>query len=396
MSTPPPTIHAEGRTPDPDELTDLVERLGRGELIALPTETVYGIAARADDAAALTRLRELKGRPAGVPLSWHLAASEAPGILDGLAAHGLGLPGLVQRLASRYWPGPLTLVVAIDLPDDHPAAGLVRDGLLGLRAPAHPFTEAVLAACPFPLVMSSTNLHGEPPATDAAAALAALGERAADLDAVVDAGPTASAAAALPSTVLELAPGRFEVHREGLLSSADLRGAAGLAIGFACTGNTCRSPMAEGLAPGALAAALAGGEPPRTEAERAALIGDFGFRVVSMGLAAYPGSPASSNAVKAMDRRGVDLTSHASRPADLDLLGSLDLVLTMTRSHRDALAAGLVSSGVPGAAELVERVSLLSTDGEDVADPYGGDEQRYEIAARQIEAAVLERARDWV
>ena len=395
MTSAPPTLRAEGRAPTPEESADLVARLAAGEVVLMPTETVYGLAARADEPRAIQRLCDLKGRPEGVALSWHLAASEAPGVLDGLAAHGLGLAPVVRRLAGRYWPGPLTLVVSVELPADHPAAGLVQGGLLGLRAPAHPFTEAVLAAAPFPLVMSSANLHGEPPATDAQRALEALGEGAGLLGATVDAGPTASATAELSSTVLELRPGRFAVHREGLLSAADLRAAAGLSLGFACTGNTCRSPMAEGLARRALAATLAGGEPPSKETDRVALLDEFGFRVVSMGLATYPGAPASDHAVSAMDRRDIDLSAHASRVADLDLLGDLDRIWTMTASHRDALLAGLRDSGLEAAGDLMERIELLAPDGSDVADPFGGDEARYELTARQIEAAVLERAQDW-
>ena len=391
MTTPPPTLRAHDRAPTDAERDELASRLAAGQVVLMPTETVYGLAARADDPAALDALRALKGRPEAVPLSWHLGATRAGAVLDDLETHGLALAPLVRRLVDAYWPGPLTLVVRVDLPSDHPAAGLVRDGLLGLRAPAHAFTEVVLGACAFPLVMSSANRHGEPPTTDAAAALAALGDDAAHLGAAVDAGPTASAAVELSSTVLELAPGRFEVHREGLLSLADLRRTAGLSVGFACTGNTCRSPLAEGLARRTLAARLAGGAPPAGAAARTELLARFGFRVASMGLAAGPGAPASPHSVTAAARRDVDLTDHASRPADLDLLRSLDLVYTMTRAHRDALVSGLRGSGEPDGHELAARVHLLDPDGRDIADPFGGDAERYEAAAREIEAAVQAR-----
>lgn len=393
MTTPPTPIEATGRGPSPEELALLTRLLDAGEVLLLPTETVYGLAARADVPDALRRLRELKGRPSDVPLSWHLGTRTALDTLAGLACHGMPLAPLVRRLAGDFWPGPVTLVVAVDLPPDHPADVLVRDGLLGLRCPAHTFTGALLDAVPAPVVMSSANQHGSPPATNCGDALGALASG--QLGAAVDAGPTASSQAELSSTVLVLAPGRFEVQREGLLSLDDLRRSAGLRIGFACTGNTCRSPMAEVLGLRAIAARLAGGQAPDAHADQRELLDRFGFGVTSMGLAAYPGSPASGHSVESMATRGLDLSGHSSQPADLELLASLDAVYTMTRSHRDALIGGLRSADDGRFAELAERVQLLDPEGGDISDPFGGDAGVYETSARDIAAAIEARVVDW-
>ncbi|MDF1799029.1 MAG: Sua5/YciO/YrdC/YwlC family protein [Planctomycetota bacterium] len=394
MTTQPTPIEATGRGPSPDELAILTRSLDAGEVLLLPTETVYGLAARADRPQALDRLRELKGRPADVPLTWHLGTRSAQDTLAGLACNGLALPTLVQRLAHDFWPGPLTLVVAVDLPSDHPARGLVRAGLLGLRAPAHVFTGALLDAVAEPVVMSSANRHGQRPATDCDAALGAL--EGGQLGAAIDSGPTASSKARLSSTVLTLAPGRFEVQREGLLSQDDLRRSAGLRIGFACTGNTCRSPMAEVLALHAIAARLAGGQAPDSHRHQRDLVGRFGFEVSSMGLAAYPGSPASDNSVQCMAARGLVLSGHSSQPVELEQLAEFDAVYTMTRPHQAALVDGLRSAEGGRFAKLAERVHLLDPEGGDISDPFGGDVRVYEAAARDISVAIEARVADWV
>ena len=119
------------REPAPDEAParELVERVGailaRGGLVAMPTETVYGVAARADLPQALAALTELKGRPEDLALTWHIGSPSALKSPDRLSPPA-------RRLADRYWPGPLTLVV----PGVPPGLeGAARDGWIGIRMP---------------------------------------------------------------------------------------------------------------------------------------------------------------------------------------------------------------------------------------------------------------------
>lgn len=349
--------------PSQDELVALaVSRLAEGELVALPTETVYGVGARADRTQALQALRRAKGRDASLPFTWHIGDPEQ--LLS------LEVSPLVRRLVDRYWPGPLTLV----LPIEHPTLGsLGREGWLGVRAPAHPFTARVLREAPFPVALSSANPSGDEPLCDPDEIERELGSH---LSLLVDAGPPQLAEA---SCVLRVGRGRFELLRSGLFTLEELRSAAGLAIGFVCTGNTCRSPMAEALARVALAERL--GTTPEH-------IDRFGFRLTSMGVFAGVDAPPSPNAVRALRERGVVLGEHRSRPATLEALLELDRVYGMTAAHVDALRAMLP----PGKAE---HVDMLDAAGGDVPDPFGGDLERYRRCADRLAELVARRACEW-
>jgi len=340
--------------------------LARGALCALPTETVYGLAARADRPEALESLRVLKGRPSELTFTWHVAER-------GAVAHFPELRPLTRRLTERYWPGPLTLVLR-----GVPAGleGVARDGWTGLRLPAHAACAGLLSACEFPVVMTSANPHREAPLTRAEDVAARFDGA---LELVVDGGPSRLGEA---SGVLALGAGRFELLREGLLRLEDLRRTAGLRIAFVCTGNTCRSPMAE-----ALARTLLG---QRLQADRAGRAGlaEFGFELASMGILAAHGAPASVGAVEVMAERGIHLRDHRSRAALSEALSRSDRVYAMTAGHLDSLRALLPPGRHP-------PLELLDPAGADIADPLGGPRAAYQRSLADIERAVRARLDEW-
>ncbi len=365
MTSEPPRIAAEDAAPTGDLVQRVQAALQDDGLVLLPTETVYGVAARVDRPEALAKLARLKGYDDGPrPWTWHVGTAEA---LDAFPE----VSRTARRLAARYWPGPLTLV----LPGTpRGLEGAAEDDWTGVRLPAHAATAGVLARLPFPVTMTSANRRGAPAPSrveDVEPELLAA------LDLVVDGGPARVAEA---STVLRLGRGRFEVLRTGLHDEAALRAAAGLRIGFACTGNTCRSPMAEGLARATIAKKL-GTTPDR--------IGDFGFDVRSMGVFAAVGAPAADHAIRAMAERDIDISSHRSSPALPEVVGELDHLYCLTQSHLDALRM-LLPPGKDGALEL------LDPDGHDVPDPIGGSALDYRRCAESIQAAIDVRSRDWV
>ena len=349
--------------PSHEWLSKACEVLESGRLVALPTETVYGLAARADDASALARLAEIKGRPKDIAFTWHVGTAEAIERFPDLSP-------AARRLAERYWPGPLTLV----LPSVPPGLELAsRDGWTGIRYTAEPFARALCAHAEFPLVMTSANRHGEPAAVEPAE-LASLD--ASQLGLIVDGGRTRLQES---STILRLGRGRFELLREGLHDLAALRRTAGRRIGFACTGNTCRSPMAEGLARQLLAERLEC--PPDS-------IQDFGFHVSSMGVFASPGAPAADHAIATLARRGIDLSGHRSSPALLEVISELDEVYCLTHSHLSALAMILPPS-------KAGHLQLLDPQQRDIPDPIGGSAADYQRCAQVIAEALEERAKGW-
>lgn len=197
----------------------------RGLPVAVPTETVYGLAADATDGSAVARVYEAKGRPAFNPLIVHIpdfAAAEAIAEFDPLA----------RSLARRFWPGPLTLV----LPgrSDSPIASLASAGLptVALRVPAHPAMQALLAAAGRPLAAPSANASGRISPTRAEHVLASLGGR---IPLIIDAGPTVHG---IESTILGVSDGHVRLLRPGPLGEAEL--------GIALTGPGAASIVAPG------------------------------------------------------------------------------------------------------------------------------------------------------
>ncbi len=168
---------------------------GPGAVVLLPTETVYGLVCRADDAAARQRIYDLKDRDASKPLGWFVADWRM------LAGYGVRLEGLPEQLAARHCPGPITIIAPR------------RDGgTTGFRVPDHPLVLAVLRRIGCPLAQTSANHSGHPNALTVQAALAEL---SGDAALAVDGGPIAPDA--LASTVVDATGKEPRVLRRGAL-----------------------------------------------------------------------------------------------------------------------------------------------------------------------------------
>jgi L-threonylcarbamoyladenylate synthase len=205
------------------------ELLRNGEVVALPTETVYGLAANALDPKAVARIYEVKGRPAHNPIIVHVAD------LDRARRCTAAWPELANRLAAAFWPGPLTLVLARSkvIPDLVTAGG----GTVGVRWPAHPFMQAVIRCCGFPLAAPSANPAGRISPTTAAHVRESLGGR---IPLIVDGGP---AQVGLESTVLDLSESPPRLLRPGMIHEESLIALTGvLASGGGRLSGSLRSP----------------------------------------------------------------------------------------------------------------------------------------------------------
>jgi L-threonylcarbamoyladenylate synthase len=199
--------------PDPATIARAAAILQSGGLVAFPTETVYGLGANALDVEASRRIFAAKGRPAHNPVIVHV--DDVPAA-RALATHW---PATAQRLAERFWPGPLTLV----LPRSDRVAPLITAGgpTVAVRVPAHPVALALLRACRLPLAAPSANRSGLLSPTRAEHVLAGLAGR---IDLLLDAGPVSGG---IESTVLDVSTDRPRLLRPGLITPAQLEEVVG-------------------------------------------------------------------------------------------------------------------------------------------------------------------------
>jgi len=358
---PPIVIDIRSAEDSRDVVHRAVQALAEGKLVAFPTETVYVLAASALCEPAVERLAAVHRWTPEHPLALAVkSAAEAQDYVPEMSPLGL-------RLARRCWPGPLTLVVA----DDHPESvvrqlpSLVREavtsgGMIGLRVPAHAAIHDVLRMIAGPIVLSTVQRDG----TEAVTAQQVVEQAGDDVQLVLDDGRSRFGQ---PASVVRVRDRQLEVLRAGVVSEQNLRRLSSLMILFVCTGNTCRSPMAERICRHLLAQRL------QCKAEE---LPDRGVMVVSAGTSGMMGGRAAREAVQVLSDSGIDLADHETQPLTEQLVRHADFLLVMTRAHRQAIL-----NEWP---EAAERTRLVCRSGQDVPDPIGGPSEEYQRCAAQI------------
>ena len=348
-----------------DDPRDLIHRachlLANGELVAFCTETVYVVVAHALSTTGVSKLVALQpeGRRTLVLKSGFELWDYAP-----------QMPEVADKLSRRGWPGPLTVALREsdlgglyrDLSPEVKKAVKHSDQRVSFRVSAQETLLEVLRLCPAPLVASAERpASGGLPRT-AADVASHYGDRVA---LILDEG---SCRYGEPSTLVGVEQKEMKVLEPGVVSECTLQRLTSEVYVFVCTGNTCRSPMAEALFRKMLSLHL------KCSDEE---LMDRGFNILSAGLSAGNGSPASREAVDLLAGEGIDLRNHESQQLTERLLLHADHVLTMTRGHRQSII-----SEYP---DIADRVNLLSSEAVDIPDPYGGGTREYAACKVSIE-----------
>jgi protein-tyrosine-phosphatase/tRNA A37 threonylcarbamoyladenosine synthetase subunit TsaC/SUA5/YrdC len=351
-----------------DAIHRAVQAITEGKTVVLPSDSCYFLATSGLHETACQRVHELR-QGATVPL----VALKSRGSAFDFAPQ---FPPLADRLTRRCWPGPLHIQVS------HISRESVIERLPA-NARLHAFPEkkvqftvalngvvtAVLRLLPGPLLLwPAMPIHEIEPVT----VNDVLQYFPSEIDLVISTGRSQFSQ---PATIAEIKNNSIHILRPGIITEQALKTFSGYMLAIVCTGNTCRSPMAEMVFKKLLAERL------QCKIEE---LEQNGVTVISAGTAASLGCPAAENAVEIMQQQQLDLSQHESQPLNEQIVKRADLIITMTRSHREAILQEWP--------EARDRTYTLSNNRADVSDPIGGPLEQYRRCAEQIE----NYAREWV
>ncbi len=332
-----------------DRIAHCAGIIRQGGLVVFPTETVYGIAADYNNPKAMARLREVKHRDGNKPFSIHISQK---GLLPNYTPSNAPA---VYKLIDSCWPGPLTVVVP-----SHEEGKTI-----GVRIPQNKIALSMVQESQCTVAAPSANFAGnEPPKTCV--------EALRDLDGLVDVAIDGGEAKfGLASSVVDFTKPKPTVLRPGPISQEDVdRITQKKTVLFVCTGNSCRSVMADYLLRDLIK--------DRPDVE-----------VLSAGTAVYFHTSASSETISVLKKEGINASQHQSQPINSIMLRKSDLILVMTRSHRQQ-----VLDRVPAVEKRVYQLREFlherpGYDGDlDIPDPMGKSFEAYEECMVLIKAAV--------
>jgi len=312
MKKKPLTLKINGHDPDKKCVRKAVEVCKKGKVIAFPTETVYAVGGRMHASGIEKQLREITGRPETEPFIYYISDWS---MLDTLK---IKRTPLVCSMASQFWPGPVTLIV-FDL----------QGKKIGIRFPRNKIALAVIRETGEPLIAAGANRRGKPAPHTAHQVLEGF---PGDFDCLIDGGKTELRS---NSTIVDLTGENPVVLRKGAHGSTVEKAVLKIQaekcprkrILIVCTGNACRSPMAEGLL--------------RQEIEKKGLSGDI--EVSSCGTHARDGVPCTSETEIVMRNREIDLSKFRSRLCRGRDLWAADLIFAMAPQHARDIAKRLPS-----------------------------------------------------
>jgi len=336
---------------DIKELESPADCIRNGGLVIVPTETVYGISANRDNPTSVSNLLSARKSTKEKLLTLHISS---PSEIEKHIKPSL----LAKKIMRKFWPGPLTIVF--------PIQGQGRG--IGIRCPANSIAQDIIKLADVPVVIASANMAGEVPQSDAEGAAKIFSGK---VDYIVDGGPSTYGKS---STCVKIEGGRIEFLREGAIPKYLIEKEMYLDILFVCTGNTCRSPVAEGLAKKMLGEKYGVGidELPR-----------IGYRIHSAGTSAIFGMPSTQEIKSIGSEFCVNLEKHFSMPIAKEMIEKADYIYVMELRHKDILQKISPQS--------VDKIILLNPDGSDIADPLGHSPDVYKNCVNIIKDSLEKR-----
>lgn len=355
--------------PDIYKIRTAADIVAAGGLAAFPTETVYGLACRVSD-ESLARLDELKGRDENKYYTLHIGDKRQVGKY---------VPKLSLRenkLIRNAWPGPVTIIFEVsDGEISKLRKGLKKEVIenlyirnsIGIRCPDNAIASALLTETSCAVVAPSANYSGAEPAVSAEQVMAVF---EGTIEMILDGGATKYKQS---STIAKIGKKGVEILREGFYSREQIVDFCTIQVLFVCTGNTCRSPMAEGIFRKSLA------EKMSCSVDQ---LEQMGYKITSAGTLGATGWPASAEAISVCRDNGIDISSHASSALTEELIRQSDLVYVMGRDHAEQILRVCPDNS---------KKCLLLLDDEEVPDPIGQDENVYKKCFAMIQQGVAKR-----